>query len=76
MGSPAVNEPSARYVTAVSSATLVDSCVLIDVLADDPVWAEWSLDQLEKLGQQGQLEEAIRAFIRLAEKELRTSFAE
>lgn len=55
MGSPAVSEPSARYVAAASSATLVDSGVLIDVLADDPVWAEWSLDQLERLGQQGPL---------------------
>ena len=55
MGCPVVNEPSARYVSAISSATLVDSCVLIDVLADDPVWADWSLDQLEKLGQQGPL---------------------
>ena len=32
------------------SATLVDSCVLIDVLANDPKWADWSLDQLERLG--------------------------
>lgn len=55
MGSPAVSEPSAQYVAAASSATLVDSGVLIDVLADDPVWAEWSLDQLERLGQQGPL---------------------
>ena len=26
---------------------LVDTNVLLDVLQDDPVWAEWSLDQLE-----------------------------
>jgi len=31
-------------------ATLVDSCILIDVLANDPRWANWSLDQLERLG--------------------------
>ncbi len=30
--------------------TLVDSNVLIDVLADDPHWAAWSIDQLERLG--------------------------
>jgi predicted nucleic acid-binding protein len=41
-------EPSARdVVQALPGATLVDSCVLIDVLADDPQWANWSLDQLE-----------------------------
>jgi predicted nucleic acid-binding protein len=41
-------EPSARYlVQALPRVTLVDSCVLIDVLADDPQWATWSLDQLE-----------------------------
>jgi predicted nucleic acid-binding protein len=33
----------------------VDSCVLIDVLADDPQWAEWSLSQLDLLGQQAPL---------------------
>ena len=26
---------------------LVDTNVLLDVLQDDPVWAEWSLEQLE-----------------------------
>jgi len=51
----AVNEPSTRYGTSALSATLVDSCVLIDVLADDPLWADWSIDQLEKQGQRGPL---------------------
>ncbi|RZJ16011.1 MAG: PIN domain-containing protein [Haliea sp.] len=46
-------EPDARYLAA--PATLVDSCVLIDVLADDPKWADWSLDQLDLLGQQAPL---------------------
>ena len=46
-------EPDARYLTA--PATLVDSCVLIDVLADDPRWADWSLDQLDLLGAQAPL---------------------
>lgn len=41
-------EPDARYlVQALPRATLVDSCVLIDVLADDPQWADWSLNQLD-----------------------------
>lgn len=51
-----IREPSARYLLpANSAATLVDSCVLIDVLADDPRWAEWSLSQLERCAQQGPL---------------------
>ena len=45
-------EPDARYLLA---PTLVDSCVLIDVLADDPNWAEWSLEKLDLLGQQAPL---------------------
>ena len=48
-----VREPSPRYMPALS--TLVDSCVLIDVLADDPTWADWSLDQLDLLGSQAPL---------------------
>jgi len=46
-------EPDARYL--LPRPTLVDSCVLIDVLADDPQWAEWSLSQLDALGQQAPL---------------------
>ncbi|MEO8809826.1 MAG: type II toxin-antitoxin system VapC family toxin [Rhodanobacter sp.] len=44
----AVRERMAGYRAA---ATLVDSNILIDVLADDPRWAEWSLNQLDVLGQ-------------------------
>jgi len=47
-------EADARY-SGHSAATLVDSNVLIDVLADDPHWADWSLDQLDRLGQQAAL---------------------
>lgn len=36
-------------------ATLVDSCVLIDVLGDDPQWADWSLNQLEQCAALGPL---------------------
>ncbi|MGB2905356.1 MAG: hypothetical protein WBB96_18445, partial [Candidatus Dechloromonas phosphoritropha] len=50
-----MNEQPGSYVSAVAPVTLVDSCVLMDVLADDPVWADWSLDQLERLGQRGPL---------------------
>lgn len=45
-------EPDARYILP---PTLVDSCVLIDVLADDPRWAEWSLNKLDALGTQAPL---------------------
>jgi len=49
-------EPSARYLRPfLPAATLVDSCVLIDVLADDPQWADWSLRQLERCSQLGPL---------------------
>lgn len=49
----ALREPNADYVAM--PATLVDSCVLIDVLADDPKWADWSIDQLDQLGSQAPL---------------------
>lgn len=51
-----VREPGRRYLQALAPrATLVDSCVLIDVLADDPKWVDWSLAQLERCGAQGPL---------------------
>ena len=51
-----VREPDALYLQPkAASATLVDSCVLIDVLADDPKWADWSLGQLDQLGRQAPL---------------------
>lgn len=46
-----VREPDARYLGAPAVAgTLVDSCILIDILADDPQWADWSLNQLDLCG--------------------------
>jgi len=49
-------ESSARHLRpALPVATLVDSCVLIDVLADDPQWADWSLTQLERCSERGPL---------------------
>ena len=49
-------EPDARYLRVEPAAgTLVDSCVLIDVLADDPQWADWSIEQLERWAQAGPL---------------------
>ncbi len=35
--------------------TLVDSCILIDVLADDAKWADWSLGQLDVCSQRAPL---------------------
>ena len=53
---PGVREADARYlVNALPRGTLVDSCVLIDVLADDPAWADWSLDQIERCAALGPL---------------------
>jgi predicted nucleic acid-binding protein len=49
----AVREPVPRYLPV--QPTLVDSCVLIDVLGDDPRWAAWSLDQLDALVAQAPL---------------------
>lgn len=35
--------------------TLVDTNVLLDLLTDDPVWAEWSIRQLDAASLQGPL---------------------
>ena len=48
-----VAEPDARYL--VPPPTLVDSNVLIDVLGDDPQWADWSIEQLARLGDEAVL---------------------
>ncbi len=34
---------------------LVDTCVLVDVSADDPQWADWSTDQLARWSVRGPL---------------------
>ena len=53
---PKAREPDPRYlVGAMPLGTLVDSCVLIDVLANDAEWADWSLDQLERCAALGPL---------------------
>ena len=52
----ALHEPNPKYLAASRTAgTLVDSCILIDVLANDPTWADWSLAQLSRLGVMGPL---------------------
>ena len=50
-----VREPSANYILNPIVGTLVDSCVLIDVLADDTRWADGSLDQLAHCAELGPL---------------------
>lgn len=54
MGARSANEAASAHGVP-ASAVLVDSCVLIDVLADDAQWADWSLDHLDKLAAAGPL---------------------
>ncbi len=35
--------------------TVIDTCVLLDVVANDRVWADWSIAQLEAVGLNGPL---------------------
>jgi predicted nucleic acid-binding protein len=44
-------EPNARY--AVAQHVLIDSNVLIDVIDNDPKWADWSETQLARLAEAG-----------------------
>jgi len=56
MASYQLSEPNARYLSLPAiKGTLVDSCILIDLLANDPVWADWSLDKLDTCGQRAPL---------------------
>jgi predicted nucleic acid-binding protein len=36
----------ANDLAAIQPATLIDSCVLLDVITGDPGWAEWSARQI------------------------------
>jgi predicted nucleic acid-binding protein len=38
-----------------STVTLVDTCVLIDILTDDPAWADWSEDAVANARDTGEL---------------------
>lgn len=44
-----------RVVPEEQSVTLVDSCVLLDILTDDPIWADWSADALATARDHGTL---------------------
>lgn len=37
----------------MSVGTLVDSNVILDILTDDPTWAEWSIDALARAAESG-----------------------
>lgn len=39
----------------MTDAVLVDTNILLDVVTDDPVWADWSLRQLEAVALKGPL---------------------
>lgn len=39
----------------MANATLVDTNVLLDLVTDDPVWADWSVAQLETASLAGPL---------------------
>ena len=43
-------------------AVLVDANVILDVLEDDPKWANWSIDMLERCGGQGPLTCCLKDF--------------
>jgi predicted nucleic acid-binding protein len=50
------SEPDPGYLQRASiTGTLVDSCVLIDLLANDPNWANWSIEKLDQCSRQGAL---------------------
>lgn len=51
----AVREPTTPYVVAAAARrrVLVDTNVLIDVLANDPQWYEWSGEQLARVIDEG-----------------------
>lgn len=37
----------------MSVGTLIDSNVILDILTDDPTWAEWSIDALARVAESG-----------------------
>jgi predicted nucleic acid-binding protein len=50
------SEPPARAASVAGRpVTLVDSSVLLDILTDDPTWAQWSGDALAQAGDDGRL---------------------
>ena len=51
-----MSDPHPAVAPAVeSSVTLVDSSVLLDILTDDPEWAEWSRQAVARARDEGRL---------------------
>lgn len=46
---------SSRHASHDDTVTLVDTCVLIDVLTDDRTWADWSSDAIASARDRGDL---------------------
>lgn len=44
-----------RVVPEEQAVTLVDSCVLLDILTDDPIWGDWSAGTLAAARDHGAL---------------------
>ena len=49
------NDPPRLAVAASQPVTLVDSSVILDIVTDDPAWAEWSEDALARARDEGLL---------------------
>jgi predicted nucleic acid-binding protein len=47
-------------------ATLVDSCVLLDVIENDKTWSDWSVTQLEKAAAHGSLVINVAVYAEIA----------
>jgi predicted nucleic acid-binding protein len=54
-GSVQGGSTTAQPVSQPITPVLVDSCVLLDVLLDDPRWGSWSAEQLERLADEAVL---------------------
>jgi predicted nucleic acid-binding protein len=47
-------------------STFIDSCVLLDLVENDPVWADWSQSQLEKAATRGPMIINIAVYAEIA----------
>jgi predicted nucleic acid-binding protein len=47
-------------------STFIDSCVLLDLIENDPVWADWSQSQLEKAASRGAMVINIAVYAEIA----------
>lgn len=47
--------PSTIFAARGKMTTLVDSCVLLDIITDDPKWADWSIQKLAEAADTGRV---------------------